>query len=232
MTETRTSHRDTGLHRLLDRAGVYDALQNLLLRKGSRGRYVSEHVRPFPGCRILDIGCGPGAILAHLPESIGQYTGFDMNPGYIEAARRRWGNRGTFSCRRVEAGTLPAGDAYDIVLANGIVHHLDDADASQFFDIAWRALRPGGWLVTYDNIYLENQHWFARWLVARPRQGGALARGLRGARARPLCSGRKRDIARHAAGAVHDPRHALHQERWTVHLVTGFSARSMSFTWR
>lgn len=60
-------------------------------------------------------------------------------------------------------------DAYDIVLANGIVHHLDDAEASQLFDIAWRALRPGGWLVTYDNVYLEHQHWFARWLVARDR---------------------------------------------------------------
>jgi hypothetical protein len=26
MTETRTSHHDAGLHRLLDRAGVYEAL--------------------------------------------------------------------------------------------------------------------------------------------------------------------------------------------------------------
>ncbi|MGH8702740.1 MAG: hypothetical protein ACREVR_16430, partial [Burkholderiales bacterium] len=75
MTETRTSHHDTGLYRLLGHAGVYLALQNLLLRKGSRGRYVSEHVRPFPGCRILDIGCGPGTMLAHLPEFIGRYTG-------------------------------------------------------------------------------------------------------------------------------------------------------------
>lgn len=55
------------------------------------------------------------------------------------------------------------------MLANGIVHHLDDAEASRLFDIAWRALRPGGWLVTYDNVYLEHQHWFARWLVARDR---------------------------------------------------------------
>lgn len=188
MTEPRTAHHDAGLRRLLNRAGAYDALQGLLLRKESRARYVTEHVRPFPGCRILDIGCGPGTILAHLPESIGRYTGFDMNPGYIEAARRRWGNRGIFHCQRIEAGVLPAGDPYDIVLANGILHHLDDTEAHQLFDIAWRALRPGGWLVTYDNVYLENQHWFARWLIAhdrgravRSREGyEALARGTFG----------------------------------------------------
>jgi SAM-dependent methyltransferase len=169
MTEARVSHHDTGLHRILDRAGIYDALQGLLLRKGSRERYVREFIRPFPGCRILDIGCGPAAILAHLPDTIGRYTGFDMNPGYIEAARRRWQNRGEFFCRKVEAATLPAGEAYDIVLANGIVHHLDDAEAGQLFDIARLALRPDGRLVTYDNVYLEDQHWFARWLIGRDR---------------------------------------------------------------
>lgn len=64
---------------------------------------------------------------------------------------------------------LPADETYDIVLANGIVHHLDDFEAGALFDVAWRALRPGGWLVTYDNVYLEHQHWFARWLIARDR---------------------------------------------------------------
>jgi SAM-dependent methyltransferase len=169
MTEARTAHDGSGLHRLLDRAGVHDALQGLLLRKGSLERYVREHVRPFPGCRILDIGCGPGTILAHLPESIGAYTGLDMNPGYIEAARRRWGSRGTFHCRSIEAGMPPAEDAYDIVLANGIVHHLDDGEARRLFDAAWGALRPGGRLVTYDNVYHEHQHCIARWLNARDR---------------------------------------------------------------
>lgn len=169
MSAGPTAHHDSGLHRLLDRAGVYGALQDLLLRKGSRERYVREFIRPFPGCRILDIGCGPADILAHLPPSIGEYVGFDMNPAYIEAARRRWGGRGTFHCSRVEAATLPAPDACDIVLANGIVHHLDDAETRRLFDIAHRALKPGGRLLTYDNVYLERQHWFARWLIARDR---------------------------------------------------------------
>jgi SAM-dependent methyltransferase len=169
MTETRTAHHGSGLYRLLDRAGVYEVSQVLLLRKGSRARYVREHVRPSPGCRILDIGCGPGTILAHLPESIGSYTGFDMNPGYVEAARNRWGNRGIFHCQRVEAATLPAGEVHDIVLANGVVHHLDDGEARQLFDVAWRALRPGGCLITHDPVRLEHQHWFARWLIERDR---------------------------------------------------------------
>lgn len=169
MTETRTAHHGSGLHRLLDHAAVFDAFQELLLRKGSRARYVGEHVQPFPGCRILDIGCGPGTILAHLPQSIGAYTGIDLNPGYIEAARRRWGNRGTFHCRSVEGDVLPAGEVYDIVLANGVVHHLDDGEASQLFEVAWRALRPAGRLVTHDPVHIEHQHWIARWLIAGDR---------------------------------------------------------------
>ena len=169
MTRARPAHHSGGLLRLLDRAEVYNALQGLLLRKGSRERFVREHVRPFPGCRILDIGCGAGSMLAHLPDSIGPYTGIDLNPGYIEAARKRWGNRGSFHCANVAAGALPADGPYDIVLATGILHHLDDAEASRLVDIAWGALRPAGWLITYDNVLLQHQHWFARWLIAHDR---------------------------------------------------------------
>ncbi|HXF65255.1 MAG TPA: class I SAM-dependent methyltransferase [Burkholderiales bacterium] len=169
MRGARASHSQGGFYGLLGRAWAYDALQNLLLRRGARERYVKEFVRPFPGCRILDIGCGTGSMLAHLPDTIGQYVGFDLNPRYIETARRRWGARGTFRCERLEAATLAQRDAYDIALANGILHHLDDDGARRLFELAHRALGPGGWLVTYDNVYVERQHWFARWLIGRDR---------------------------------------------------------------
>jgi SAM-dependent methyltransferase len=169
MDRAQPSHRNTGLHRILNRAGIYDAVQGVLLRRGARERYVREFVRPFPGCRILDIGCGPAAILTYLPESIGEYVGFDMNAEYIAAAQRRWGARGSFHCQKVDATTLADTGVYDIVLANGIVHHLDDDETRQLFDIAHRALRHSGQLITYDNVYVDNQHWFARWLIARDR---------------------------------------------------------------
>jgi 2-polyprenyl-3-methyl-5-hydroxy-6-metoxy-1,4-benzoquinol methylase len=171
----QASHRDRGLHRLLERAGAYQALQGLLLRRGARERYVREFIRPFPGCRILDIGCGPGNLLADLPATIGEYVGFDMNPRYIEAARRRWGARGTFRCHRLEQAPAES-QAYDIVLATGLVHHLDDAQARRLFEYAHRVLEPGGWLVTYDCVYLENQHWLARWLIACDRGRAVRAR--------------------------------------------------------
>jgi SAM-dependent methyltransferase len=178
MDGKQPTHHDRGLYRVLNKAGIYSALQNLLLRKGSRGRYVREFVRPFAGCRILDIGCGPADILAHLPESVGEYVGFDMSPEYIEAARRRWGARGAFRCEKLEAATLKESDAYDIALANGIVHHLDDREALGLFDIAHRVLRPGGWLVTHDPVSIGNQHWFARWMIARDR--GSVVRSREG----------------------------------------------------
>jgi len=168
MTDAPASHHDGGLHRLLNKAGIYDTVQRLLLRRGTRERYVREFVRPFPGCRILDIGCGPADILGYLPNSIGEYAGFDMNPGYIDAAQRRWGSRGTFRCEKV-GDAAPVSRVYDIVLANGILHHLDDAEAGRLVAIAHDALRSGGCLVTYDNVYIEHQNPLARWLIDRDR---------------------------------------------------------------
>jgi SAM-dependent methyltransferase len=56
--------------------------------------YLSEHVRPVPGEKVLDIGCGPGDILENLPAV--DYLGFDINLKYVEAAQERFGRRGRF----------------------------------------------------------------------------------------------------------------------------------------
>src|SRR3954469_11432428 len=102
---------------------------------------VNDYVRPQPGERVLDIGCGPGDALEYLPEV--DYTGVDLSERYIEAARERWGDRGTFVCADVRDAEFE-GKEFDVVMSVGVLHHLDDAAARGLIDLAARRLAAGG----------------------------------------------------------------------------------------
>jgi len=127
---------------------------------------VAEYVQPAADARILEIGCGPGTIAGYLPNT--EYVGFDISSKYIEMARKRF-PRAQFFCERVSEFSLANQHSFDTVLALGIVHHLDDLEAAQLFQIAYDALKPGGKLVTFDGVWTDDQSPTARWLLARDR---------------------------------------------------------------
>ena len=130
--------------------------------------YLSEYVKPEAGQRVLDLGCGTADVLEHLPRV--DYTGLDVSPEYIEAAKQRYGDRGRFLCGDVGLVTLEKEHGtYDLVLATGVVHHLDDAQAARLFELARAALRPQRRLVTLDGCYAPGQSKIARWLLQRDR---------------------------------------------------------------
>jgi len=159
---SKGSQSEGGVYRLLGLPRVYSIFRSLVLRPGSFDRFVRQRVRPFPGCSILDIGCGPGDTLSHLPESIGEYVGFDSNTRYIDAARRRWGTRGRFFSETVSRATDIPKASFDIVISIGVLHHLEDLEAGLLMEIAKRVLKPGGRLVTYDNVTIDRQSPIAR----------------------------------------------------------------------
>jgi SAM-dependent methyltransferase len=128
---------------------------------------VKEYIRPGAGVRILEIGCGPGTIVRYLPKS--EYLGFDLSSRYIELARKRYPPPAKFVCERVSQFSLAERGNFDVVLALGIVHHLDDTEARQLFQIAYDALRPGAKLVTVDGVWTNDQSTIARWLLAKDR---------------------------------------------------------------
>jgi len=161
------SHRSTGIYRILESAAVYESFQQLLGGDAARRRFVHDFLRPFPGARILDIGCGTGTILGYLPSDV-DYVGYDLNPRYIEDARRRYPGRGRFFCTRVEEAPEEPG-GFDLVLAMAILHHLDDSEADRLVASAHRNLRPGGSLVTLDPVRHPGQSPVARLLVALDR---------------------------------------------------------------
>jgi cyclopropane fatty-acyl-phospholipid synthase-like methyltransferase len=127
---------------------------------------VNDYVQSGAGSRILEIGCGPGTIVGYLPSC--DYLGFDLSPEYIELAKKRF-PKAHFACERVSQFTLAREQSFDVVLALGIVHHLDEAEARQLFQIAYDALKSGGKLVTIDGVWTDGQSPVARWLLARDR---------------------------------------------------------------
>ena len=90
---------------------------------------VREYIRPKPGDRILEIGCGPGTIVPYLPAT--EYVGFDASPEYIALAQKRF-PRAKFVCERVSQYTLPHREYFDIVLALGIVAVVVVVDATRY----------------------------------------------------------------------------------------------------
>jgi SAM-dependent methyltransferase len=123
----------------------------------------ARFVRACEGDNVLDIGCGTAELLDYLPPV--NYWGFDISERYIEAARERYGARGNFVCKLVDSSDLARLPKFDVVIASGVIHHLDDDVAINMFDLAKKALRPSGRFVSIDPVLCERQNPVARMLV-------------------------------------------------------------------
>lgn len=143
-------------------------LSQSLVGGGGRATFVREHVRASSGDRLLDIGCGTGELLDDLPPGVG-YVGFDHSERYIAAARARHGARGTFHCRPVGREAVGEPGGFDLAVACGVLHHLDDGAAGELMELARRALRPGGRLVTLDPCRFDEQTALRRFVVSLDR---------------------------------------------------------------
>ena len=152
---------------ILNRPFFYEFYHQLIGANYRSRVLVGDYIRPKAGDRILDIGCGPGNMLPFLPQ--GQYLGVDANQSYIDAARQRYGNRGEFVCERVSHHSVRELGEFDIVLALGLVHHLDDNEARDLFRLGYTALRPGGRMITNDGCYTTPQSAAKRYLLSRDR---------------------------------------------------------------
>jgi SAM-dependent methyltransferase len=153
-------------------------LLNQLLVGGMRARraVIEDYVRPDPGLRVLDIGCGPAYTAAYFPKPA--YYGFDVSPEYVAFANRRYSAQGRFFAQLFDEAALDWLPPVDIVLMLGLLHHLDDESAHQLFGLVKRAMGRDGRLFTLDGFYEPGQPWLTRYLLDRDR--GKFIRGRDG----------------------------------------------------
>jgi ubiquinone/menaquinone biosynthesis C-methylase UbiE len=116
---------------------------------------VVDVLAPISGERILDVGCGSGALcrlLAQRARPEGHVTGLDVSPDMIAAARHHAGEQGlagaiTFDVGLAEA--LPyAGGSFDVALAARLMLHVAWPEA--VLPEMMRVVRSGGHIVLMD----------------------------------------------------------------------------------
>lgn len=101
------------------------------------GEPLLDLLKPVPGERVLDLGCGDGVLTAKLAESGVTVVGVDSSAEQIAAARARG-----LDARVMNGEALTFEAEFDAVLSNAALHWMRRPDA--VIDGVWRALKPGG----------------------------------------------------------------------------------------
>src|SRR5438045_4062944 len=114
---------DTGLRSFLSHPIFYKTFQRLIGIDRAFKIIVHEIMKPTAGNRMLDIGCGEAHILDFLPKEV-SYVRYDLNPAYIQYAKKKYGDKGVFVNERVSEMVVRDKEPFDIVLAAGLLHHL------------------------------------------------------------------------------------------------------------
>jgi SAM-dependent methyltransferase len=123
---------------------------------GGSSRKICDLLRPLnlpPGARVLDLGCGKGAVLLALAEELDfQCMGVDAFKPFIEAAQHMAKGRGLtekceFRCADLHEAVADCTD-YDVAMMMGV--GLAVGDQKRIVSLLRSCVRPGGYMVVDD----------------------------------------------------------------------------------
>jgi trans-aconitate methyltransferase len=102
------------------------------------GQAVFDLLNPQPGERILDLGCGDGALTEKIAATGAQVVGVDASSDMVAAAGRRG-----LDARVIDAYCLSFRSEFDAVFSNDAMHWMK-RDPDAVVHGVRRALKPGG----------------------------------------------------------------------------------------
>ena len=102
------------------------------------GQAVLDLLNPLPGERILDLGCGDGALTEKIVGTGAEVVGVDASSDMVTAAKRRG-----LDARLVDAYDLSFDCEFDAVFSNAAMHWMK-SDPDAVVEGVRRALKRGG----------------------------------------------------------------------------------------
>ncbi|WP_454791678.1 methyltransferase domain-containing protein [Mycolicibacterium lutetiense] len=197
-------------------AELYDRAYADIRVRGAEWRWVSERAARARadlgrGLRVLEIGCGTGALLRALDDDgvLDFGIGVDISSGMLAQARRRGRNRPRLRFAAVDGPKLDIPDDYvDVVICFLSFRYLDwDPVMAEIR----RVLAPGGRLWVVDMV----EHPIR--VRELPRLAGSTVEHLRTRRTRPRFAADLTALTSHPAWREmlrHNPIRAEHEYRW------------------
>lgn len=156
------SQKNKGIYSLLSNTFFYSLVQRVMSGTSFRKKIVKKYITKH-NVKVLDIGCGPAEILDTLPKI--KYYGFDINPIYINSAKKKYENKGKFFCKKFTNKNIKYLPKFDHVLLLGVLHHLSNKEINTLMLNIKKVLKRKGNIITLDNIFIHKQNFIAKFLI-------------------------------------------------------------------
>lgn len=128
---------------------------------------ICAKLRLRPGDRLLDVGCGWGALIMHATRQYGvTAVGITLSDAQVALARERIAAEGLGDRCRVEIRDYRQLDGlppFDKIASVGMVEHVGVSNLPTYFNALYRALRPGGLLLNHGIVSVAAAHPKSRW---------------------------------------------------------------------
>lgn len=135
---------------------LVDPKMTEILEGGARDKYI-KLLSSKPGAKILDLGCGGGWLALELARNGCHVDAYDLSPKAISLAKKMLEENpfkdgfGSVTYHLQDVSVIDLGEStYDGISGWSAFHHMPNVP--EFMDKVFRALKPGGYVATMDDM--------------------------------------------------------------------------------